>query len=49
MNDKSICSEVFCKMVFSEILQNSQENTCAKISFLIELQAQLQGSGLQPS
>ena len=30
-------------MVFLEILQNQQENTCAKVSFLIKLQA----SGLQ--
>ena len=27
------------KKVFLEILQNSQENTCARISFLIKLQA----------
>ena len=26
--------EVFCKKVFLEISQNSQENTCARISFL---------------
>ena len=26
-------------MVFSEISQNSQENTCARVSFLIKLQA----------
>ena len=32
--------EVFCrKKVFLEILQNSQENTCARASFLIKLQA----------
>ena len=32
--------EVFCKKkVFLEILQNSQENTCARVSFLIKLQA----------
>ena len=24
--------EVFCKKVFLEILQNSQENTCARVS-----------------
>ena len=28
------------KNVFLEILQNSQENICARISFLIKLQAQ---------
>ena len=27
------------KKVFLEILQNSQENTCARVSFLIKLQA----------
>ena len=27
-------------MVFLEILQNSQENTCARVSFLIKLQAE---------
>ena len=33
-------NEVFyAKKVFLEILQNSQENTCARVSFLIELQA----------
>ena len=32
--------EVFYKKVFLEILQNSQENTCARASFLIKLQAQ---------
>ena len=32
--------EVFCKKkVFLEISQNSQENTCARVSFLIKLQA----------
>ena len=35
--------QVFCKKVFLEISQNSQENTCARVSFLIKLQA----SGLQ--
>ena len=32
-------SEVFCKNVFLEILQNSQENTCTRVSILIKLQA----------
>ena len=27
------------KKVFLEILQNSQENTCASVSFLVKLQA----------
>ena len=31
--------EVFCKKVFLEISQNSQENTCARVSFLIKLLA----------
>ena len=30
---------VLCKMVFSEISQNSQENNCARVSFLTKLQA----------
>ena len=34
---------VLCKKVFLEISQNSQENICARVSFLINLQ----GSGLQ--
>ena len=33
--------EVFCKMVFFKISQNSQENTCARVSFLIKLQAKI--------
>ena len=39
------CSHRRCsvKKVFLEISQNSQENTCARVSFLIKLQA----SGLQ--
>ena len=31
--------EVFHKKELLEILQNSQENTCARFSFLIKLQA----------
>ena len=31
--------EVFCKKMFLEISKNSQENTCARVSFLIKLQA----------
>ena len=30
--------EEFCKKVFLEILQNSQENACARVPFLIKLQ-----------
>ena len=29
---------VLCKKVFLEISQNSQENTCVRVSFLIKLQ-----------
>ena len=36
---KSSRSDVFCKKVFLGISQNSQENTCARASFLIKLQA----------
>ena len=34
-------TEAMCsaKKVYSEILQNSQENTCARASFLKEIQA----------
>ena len=32
--DRSSRPEVFCKKVFLEISQNSQENTCARVSFL---------------
>ena len=31
--------EVFCKKIFLEISKNSQENTCARASFLIKSQA----------
>ena len=31
--------DVLQKKLFFEILQNSQENTCARVSFLIKLQA----------
>ena len=47
--------EVFCKKVISEISQNSQQNTCDRVSFLVKLEAcarvsflKLQASGLQP-
>ena len=37
---RSSRSEVFCtKGAFLEISQNSQENTCARVSFLIKLPA----------
>ena len=34
-------SGVLCKKVFLEISQNSDENACARVSFLIKLQATL--------
>ena len=34
------------KKVFLEISQNSQENTCARVSFLIKLQASGSGTGV---
>ena len=40
--------DVFCKKVFLDISQISQENTCARISFLIKLQTKgniLEGGG----
>ena len=38
---KSNGPEMFCKKVFLKILQNSQENPCVRVSFLIKLQAPL--------
>ena len=38
-NSEAIPWGVLCKKVFLEILQNSQENTFARVSFLITLQA----------
>ena len=40
---------MFCNVftkVFLEISQNSQENTCDKVSFLIKLQAEATASDL---
>ena len=36
---KEVAQMCSVKKVFLEILQNSQENTCARVSFLIQLQA----------
>ena len=36
---------MFCEKVFLEILQNSQQNTCARVSFLIKWQAPPATSG----
>ena len=42
VHNKNRCTEMqlYCKKEFSKILQNSQENTCARVSFLINLQAE---------
>ena len=37
--NRSSRPEVFCKEGFLRISQNLQESTCAKLSFLIKLQA----------
>ena len=42
-DEEAVVQMCFVKKVFLEISQNSQENTCARISFLIKLCA----SGLQ--
>ena len=42
-NVEAVARRCSVKKVFLEISQNSQENTCARVSFLIKLQA----SGLQ--
>ena len=36
---EAVAQRCFLKKVFLEISQNSQENTCARVSFLIKLQA----------
>ena len=43
LNTEAATRGVLSKKVFLEILQNSQQNSCARVSFLIKLQA----SGLQ--
>ena len=40
---ETVAKSCSVKKVFLEVSQNSQENTCARVSFLIKLQA----SGLQ--
>ena len=35
----SCCLEVFCRKMYLKISQNSQEDTCARVSFLIKLHA----------
>ena len=39
MNSEAVAQTCSVKKVFLEISQNSQENTCARVSFLIKLQA----------
>ena len=39
IQDRSSHRGVLCKKVFLKISQNSQENTCARVSFLIKFQA----------
>ena len=36
---EAVVPRCFVEKVFLEISQNSQENTCARVSFLIKLQA----------
>ena len=38
-NTEAATRDVLYKKVFLEILENSQENICARVSFLIKLQA----------
>ena len=38
-NTEAATRGVLCEKMFLEISQNSQENTCAMVSFLIKLQA----------
>ena len=40
LTNRSSLREVFCKKVFLKISQNLQENTCARVSFLIKLQVE---------
>ena len=37
-NPEAATRSVLCKKLFLEISQNSQENTCTRVSFLIKLQ-----------
>ena len=41
VNAEAVVQRYSVKKMFSEFSQNSQENTCAKVSFLIKLQASL--------
>ena len=39
VTEEAVAQTCSVKKVFLEISQNSQENTCARVSFLIKLQA----------
>ena len=39
MKTEKATGGVLCKKVFLEISQNSQENSCARVSFSVKLQA----------
>ena len=39
-SSEAVARRCSVKKVFSEISKNSQENTCARVSFLIKLQAE---------
>ena len=41
LNSETVAQRCSVKQVFKEMLQNSQENTCARVSFVIKLQAGL--------
>ena len=41
-NQEAVAQTCSVKKAFIKISQNSQENTCARVSFLIKLQARLQ-------
>ena len=41
LNTEEVVWRCFEEKVFSGISQNSQENTCARVSFLIKLQAEV--------
>ena len=43
---EAVVLRYFVKKVFLKISQNSQENTCARVSFLIKLQVSNSGKGV---
>ena len=46
VSSEAVARRCSIKIVFLEILQTSQENTCARLSFLIKLQAGLRPAAL---